>query len=215
MKGMYYAGVRQITVGEFDIPKPGPSECVIKVKRAALCGSDLIHYLMDQETWDRMTGKTVGGAPGIIPGTIVGHEASGEIYEVGSAVTGFKPGDRVSVYHHIGCGHCEMCDGGNMMSCVNRKAMGTNFNGTDSEYLCIPARNCMPLPEGLSYDDGTAKAVSDGYEVQSPDPSVTGTAQVTITCEGVQVSYDVLVLPCSVLGDGRDQLSDLQRILLS
>lgn len=67
----------------------------------------------------------------------------------------------------------------------------------------------------LSYDDGTAKAVSDGYEVQSPDPSVTGAAQVTITCEGVQVSYDVLVLPCSVLGDERERLSDLQRILLS
>lgn len=66
----------------------------------------------------------------------------------------------------------------------------------------------------LTYSDGTAKVVSDGYSVQVPAPAVTGNAPVVITCQGVRASYDVTVLHCSVFGSGQDHIYDMQSLLL-
>lgn len=154
MKGIYFKGDRRLALGDFPVPSPSNNQVVLKVIRASICGSDMIFYKIPPDIWEDLTTSSHGGAPGIIPGIITGHEAAGIVEKIGPGVTNVKPGDRVTVYHHQGCGFCEQCLGGNMMSCPFRTPMGMTLNGSNSEYLLINARNCLPLPDELTYDDG-------------------------------------------------------------
>jgi threonine 3-dehydrogenase len=86
-----------------DVPAPevGPNDVLIRVRRASICGTD-IHIL----NWDEWSQRTVP-----VPLTI-GHEFMGEIAGLGSAVSGFQLGERVSAEGHITCGHCRNCRAG-------------------------------------------------------------------------------------------------------
>merc|ERR1719284_308755 len=80
----------------------------------------------------------------------VGHEYAGEIMEVGDGVRGFKVGDRVSGEGHIVCGHCRNCRAGIRHLCRNTVGVGVNRQGAFAEYMCIPAANTFPIPDGIS-----------------------------------------------------------------
>lgn len=132
-----------------DIPTPeiGPNDVLIKVKKSAICGTDIHIY-----NWDDWARSTI---PITVPSPMaVGHEFSGEIVEMGSEVRGLKLDQRVSAEGHITCGHCRNCRAGKRHLCRNTSGVGVNRSGSFAEYVAIPAVNICPLPSGISDDMG-------------------------------------------------------------
>ena len=129
-----------------DVPEPtiGPNDVLIAVKACGICGSD-IHGM------DGSTGRR-------IPPLIMGHEAAGVIVDVGAAVRGWKPGDRVTFDSTIYCGECFFCRRGQINLCDNRQVLGVSCgdyrrHGAFAEYVVVPERIIAPLPENLSFEE--------------------------------------------------------------
>lgn len=137
---MYY---RNDDVRLATLPKPqiGPDEVLVQVVASGICGSDVLE-------WYRM--KT---AP-----RVLGHEIAGDLAAVGAAVTGWRPGDRVAVTHHVPCNVCRYCLAGHHTACDTLHH--TNFDpGGFAEFVRVPAinvdRGMLRLPEGVSYEEAT------------------------------------------------------------
>ncbi len=141
MRGLLFPGERRVKIAHFPDPTPEVGEVVIRIRAAAVCGSDMYSYRMSAE---RQLQK---GLAGIIPG----HEPSGVVYAVGDGVTNVRVGDRVAVYHFRSCGHCQECRGGDLMWCADRRGYGGPIHGSDAELLITDARNCLPLPDDASH----------------------------------------------------------------
>ena len=126
-----------------EAPKPdcGPNDLIIKIKKTAICGTDVHIY-----KWDEWSQKNVP-----VP-MITGHEFVGVVSEVGSHVKGHKVGDRVSGEGHITCGHCRNCRAGRRHLCRNTIGIGVNHQGAFAEYLCLPAVNAFPIPDDINDD---------------------------------------------------------------
>lgn len=131
-----------------DIPKPvcGTGDIVIKMRAAALCGTDKRIF-------------TGGKTKGVRKDSVVGHEICGSIEEIGSDVTGFEIGEKVAIANVIPCGHCPACLSGRENACMERKAIGYEFDGGFEEYIripeiCIKSGNVVKLPEYVSYRAG-------------------------------------------------------------
>lgn len=130
-----------------DVPKPviaNPTEVLVKIEAAAICGSDV-------HGWDGSTGRRK-------PPIIMGHEGSGIVEEVGSLVTGFKAGDRVTFDSTIFCGSCAFCRSGLFNLCDNRRVLGVSCeeyrrDGIFAEYAIVEERVLFHLPEGLSFTE--------------------------------------------------------------
>jgi len=118
-------------------PVPGPGEAVARV---LACGSGLtIQHVK--------AGRAAADFP-----LIIGHEITGEIVEVGSGVRGLAPGDGVTAYYYLNCGHCRWCLGNLEPLCENTGGnVGRNCDGGYAEYLKLPAHIFIKLPEGLDY----------------------------------------------------------------
>ncbi|MBX6772273.1 MAG: zinc-binding dehydrogenase [Chloroflexi bacterium] len=142
MRGILFPGDRRVVVREFPDPVPGPRQVVVRMRVAAVCGSDLHGY--------RARAAERGAQAEIIPG----HEPCGDVVAVGSEVHSVKVGDRVTVYHYLGCGHCRYCLAGFIQWCPERKGYGGAIHGSDADLLLTNEINCLPLPPGLSYIDG-------------------------------------------------------------
>jgi threonine 3-dehydrogenase len=123
-----------------DTPRPscGPNDVLIKVKKAAICGTDLHIY-----NWDKWAAATIP-AP-----MVVGHEYLGVIEEVGSDVRALKAGQRVSGEGHIVCGFCRNCRAGRAHLCRNTLGVGVNRPGAFADYVVIPASNAYPIPDSI------------------------------------------------------------------
>jgi threonine dehydrogenase-like Zn-dependent dehydrogenase len=162
VKAVVWHGIGDIRIDEVPDPKIlEPSDAIIRVTRSAICGTDL-HLVR-------------GTMPGMQPGTILGHEAVGVVEEVGPAVRGFSPGDRVVVTSTIGCGTCSYCRAGYFAQCdtanPNGPSAGTSFfggpettgpvDGLQAEYARIPfaMTTLVRIPESVS--DDQAILVSD------------------------------------------------------
>jgi propanol-preferring alcohol dehydrogenase len=143
MKGVILEGNKVCRVIETPIPEPADDEVLIRVKSAGICGSDLHFYQDDPE------------ALGDRRAVVIGHEPAGVVEETGKAVRHVSPGDRVTVNHTIGCGHCRYCAAGETVLCPDMKGMAQAGHGGDAEYLTMPERNCFHLPPELSYTDGS------------------------------------------------------------
>ena len=134
-------------------PEVGANDVLIKVKRSAICGTDVHIY-----NWDDWAKKTIP-----VPMT-VGHEFAGEIVEIGSEVHlehfNMKIGDRVSAEGHVTCGYCRNCRAGKRHLCRNTVGVGVNRPGSFAEYVAVPAFNVYKLPEAVSDDMG---AIFDPY----------------------------------------------------
>ncbi|MCP4489468.1 MAG: L-threonine 3-dehydrogenase [Gammaproteobacteria bacterium] len=124
---------------EVDKPVPGPEDVLIRVRKVAICGTDLHIY-----NWDEWAQNNVP-----VP-NIVGHEYIGVIEEVGELVTVVTVGDRVSGEGHIMCGVCRNCRAGRGHLCRDTKGVGVNRAGAFAEYVCIPAENAYRIPEQIS-----------------------------------------------------------------
>jgi len=121
------------------VPEPGPNDVLIKVKKSAICGTD-VHIWK----WDDWSAKTVP-----VP-MVVGHEFCGEIVDCGKAVTKFHIGERVSGEGHVVCGTCRNCRAGRGHLCRNTMGVGVNCPGSFAEYVCIPEANVVPIPDNIS-----------------------------------------------------------------
>ena len=120
MKAVVFHGVGDIRLD--DVPEPTieqPTDAIVRLTASAICGTDL-HMVR-------------GTMPGMVPGTIMGHEGVGVVEAVGSAVRGIKVGDRVVIPSTVCCGHCPYCDAGYTSQCDNAnpngKQAGTAFFG--------------------------------------------------------------------------------------
>ncbi|WP_299951394.1 zinc-dependent alcohol dehydrogenase [uncultured Modestobacter sp.] len=164
MKAVVWHGVGDIRLD--DVPDPqiqDPTDAIIEVTASGICGTDL-HFVR-------------GTMPGMVEGTILGHEAVGVVRETGSGVRNLRPGDRVVIPSTIGCGYCSYCRAGYYAQCDNANpnggAAGTCFfggpqttgpvNGLQAQYARIPYANVGPvwLPEEVS--DDAAILLSDIY----------------------------------------------------
>ncbi len=155
MKGVILPGNSSAELREFPIPTPGHGEVLIKVKSSTICGSDIRCIYREH------LGK---GPEGYQPGMIAGHEPSGQIVSCGPGMRRFREGDRVVVYHISGCGMCNDCRRGYMISCTSswRRAYGWQRDGGMAEYLLAEEKDLVALPDSLSYTDGAQVACGFG-----------------------------------------------------
>ena len=155
MLGAILPGNSTTMLREFSMPTPGHGEVVIRMKSSTICGSDI------RCIYHEHLGK---GPEGYQPGMIAGHEPSGQIVETGPGCRRFKAGDRVIVYHISGCGVCNDCRRGYMISCTSqyRRAYGWQRDGGMAEYLLAEEKDLVLLPNELSYSDGAQVACGFG-----------------------------------------------------
>ncbi|MFJ7754642.1 zinc-dependent alcohol dehydrogenase family protein [Peribacillus muralis] len=125
-------------VKEVPYPAPQSGEVTIKVKHTGICGTDIHIY----------KGEFLSPYP-IIPG----HEFSGVIHEVGENVKGFHVGERVTADPSLFCGECEYCLTHRGNQCENWGALGNTTDGSMAEYVKVPARNVVKLPDSLSFEE--------------------------------------------------------------
>jgi threonine 3-dehydrogenase len=122
-------------------PKVGNNDALVKIKKTAICGTDIHIY-----NWDEWAQKTIP-----IP-MITGHEYAGEIVELGSNVSDLNIGDVVSGEGHITCGRCRNCLAGTIHLCPNTIGVGVNRTGAFAEYLSVPAKNIFKPSREMSTD---------------------------------------------------------------
>ena len=143
VKALLLQAYNQLVYGDVSEPAIGPDDVLIQVKACGICGSD-VHGL------DGSTGRR-------IPPIVMGHEASGVIAEVGSAVDDWQKGDRVTFDSTIYCGHCHFCRRGQINLCDSRRVLGVSCDeyrqhGAYAEYVAVPQHILYRLPDGLSFE---------------------------------------------------------------
>ena len=165
-----------IWMGEAEVPEVGPNDVKIRIKKTAICGTDIHIY-----NWDEWAQKTVP-----VP-MHVGHEYAGEIVEIGSHVRGFELGDRVSGEGHITCGYCRNCRAGRRHLCRNTVGVGVNIPGAFAEFLVLPAVNAFKLPDNIpdeiaAFMDplGNAAHTALSFDLVGEDVLITGAGPIGI-----------------------------------
>ena len=156
MKGAILPGNSTAELKDFPIPQPGHGEVLIKMKSSTICGSDI------RCIYHEHLGK---GPEGYQPGLIAGHEPCGQVVETGPGCRRFNTGDRVIIYHISGCGVCNDCRRGYMISCTSekyRRAYGWQRDGGMAEYLLAEEKDLVFLPDELTYSDGAQVACGFG-----------------------------------------------------
>jgi threonine 3-dehydrogenase len=166
-----------LTLIEADKPGIGPEDVLIRVRRTAICGTDLHIY-----NWDEWAQKTIP-----VP-MIVGHEFSGEIAEIGKAVT--RPlfiGQRVSGEGHIIDLNSAAARAGQPHLDPNTQGIGVNRQGAFAEYLSLPAFNVVPLPQTVDFEIGAlldpfgnAVHTAQQFELMGEDVLITGAGPIGI-----------------------------------
>ncbi|RAJ99158.1 L-threonine 3-dehydrogenase [Aliidiomarina maris] len=168
-------------MSEADKPEIGYNDILIKIKKTAICGTDVHIY-----NWDEWSQNTVP------VGMTVGHEYVGVVAAIGDGVRGFKVGDRVSGEGHITCGHCRNCRAGRRHLCRNTMGVGVNRAGAFAEYLAIPADNAFKLPDEVSDDMaaifdpfGNAVHTALSFDLVGEDVLITGAGPIGMMAAAV------------------------------
>lgn len=160
MKGAVFLGNRRIEVRTFPDPTPGPGEVVIQMKASGLCGSDLKFYRSPPGEAQRSLGFSADSEP-----FIAGHEPCGVVAARGPGVSEREApiGQRVMDHHYAGCGVCKHCRVGWSQLCREGIVVyGVTAHGGHAEYLKVPARTLVPLPDELSFVEGAAVSCGTG-----------------------------------------------------
>jgi L-iditol 2-dehydrogenase len=152
VKALVLKEYRHFAIEDFPVPTLAPDEVLVRVRACGICGSD-VHGM------DGSSGRR-------IPPIIMGHEAAGVIAEVGSAVTGWNKGDRVTFDSTVSCGDCWYCRRGEVNLCENRRVLGVSCgeyrrHGAFAEYIAVPARILYRLPDNIGFEQAAmVEAVS-------------------------------------------------------
>ena len=144
MRSLLLKEYLQLEVADFPQPQPGPGEVLIRVAACGICGSDVHGY--------------DGGSGRRIPPIVMGHEAAGLVAAVGTGVSRFKPGDRVTFDSTVYCGECVFCRRGEVNLCDRREVIGVSCgeyrrHGAFAEYIAVPERILYHLPEAMSFPE--------------------------------------------------------------
>jgi len=155
MTGAYLPGNSTVELREAPVPEPGHGEVLLRMKSSTICGSDIrcIYH------------EHLGKGPEGYQGVIAGHEPSGRIVKAGPGCRRFGVGGRVIVYHISGCGVCNDCRRGYMISCTSeryRRAYGWQRDGGMAEFLLAEEKDLIHLPDELTYGDGAQVACGFG-----------------------------------------------------
>lgn len=160
MKGVVFAGDRQVEFREFEDPTPGPGEVVLEIKASGMCGSDLKYYRAPPGEAAKQLGL---GTTGVV---IAGHEPCGVVVAIGAGVgeREARIGQRAMVHHYRGCGVCPHCSTGWMQLCDEgvKEIYGATGHGAHARYMKVPARTLVTLPDALSFATGAAIACGTG-----------------------------------------------------
>ena len=179
MKALVLTDYKKLEIKEVEKPKiTSPTQVLVEIKAAAICGSDVHGY-------DGSSGRR-------IPPIIMGHEGSGIIHEVGSMVSNFKVGDRVTFDSTLYCGNCSYCKQGLFNLCDNRRVLGVSCpdyhqDGIFAEYALIEERVLYALPDALSFE-----------EAAMAEPA--GVAAHAIRLESPKLGQDVAVVGAGLIG---------------
>lgn len=155
MQGAFLPGDSTVVFKEVSVPEPGHGEVLIKTKASTICGSDI------RAIYHEHLGKGAEGYQNVV----CGHEPCGQVVKCGPGMRRFKEGDRVIIYHISGCGLCNDCRRGYMISCKSdkfRKAYGWQRDGGMAPYMLAEEKDLVLLPNELSYVDGAQVACGFG-----------------------------------------------------
>ncbi len=158
MKGVVFKGSRQLELMEFPDPSPGPDEVVLEIKASGMCGSDLHFYRAAEGA--KSLGLGGDGSP-----IIGGHEPCGVVVARGANVseTLAPDGARVMCHHYKGCGVCPHCRSGWQQLCPEGFVVyGATGHGAHAPYMAVPVSTLVPLPEALSFAEGSAVSCGTG-----------------------------------------------------
>ncbi|SEG30651.1 L-iditol 2-dehydrogenase [Bryocella elongata] len=144
MKSLTLTAYSQLEVVDATRPVPHENELLLRVAACGICGSDVHGY-------DGSSGRR-------IPPIVMGHEAAGVVEAVGSSVTRFRPGDRITFDSTVYCGACEFCLRGEVNLCDHREVVGVSCGdyrraGAFAEYVVVPEHIVYRLPDGLSFPE--------------------------------------------------------------
>src|SRR5215471_14440070 len=181
MQAAYLPGNSTTQLREAPVPTPGHGEVLLRMKASTICGSDIrcIYH------------EHLGKGPEGYQGVIAGHEPCGQIVKAGPGCRRFGEGDRVVVYHISGCGVCNDCRRGYMISCTSekyRRAYGWQRDGGMAEYLLAEEKDLIALPDELSFADGAQ--VACGF----------GTVYEGLQKIGISGDHDVLITGLGPVG---------------
>jgi len=154
MTGVVLPGNSTVEFRQFSVPEPGHGQVLVQMKASSICGSDIRAIYREH----------LGKGPEGYQGVIAGHEPCGQIVKVGPGCKQFKTGDRVVIYHISGCGVCDECKHGYMISCrsPHRAAYGWQRDGGHAAYLLAEENTCVLMPDSLTYVDGALCACGFG-----------------------------------------------------
>lgn len=144
MKSLLLSEYNHLEIADMPVPAIGPGEILVRVEACGICGSDVHGY-------DGSSGRR-------IPPIVMGHEAAGTIDSVGSNVSRFNAGDRVTFDSTVYCGECAFCKGGDVNLCDNRQVIGVSCgdyrrHGAFAEYVVVPQRIVYHLPESIAFSE--------------------------------------------------------------
>src|SRR5690348_2419181 len=170
-----------IWMAEAPKPQVGPNDVLIRIRKTAICGTDMHIF-----NWDDWAQKTIP-----VP-MHVGHEYVGTVEAMGAEVRGLKIGQRVSGEGHIVCGHCRNCRAGRRHLCRNTVGVGVNRPGAFAEYLVIPAVNAFPIPDDIPDEIaaildpfGNAAHTALSFDLVGEDVLITGAGPIGIMAAAV------------------------------
>ncbi len=160
---------KKIMFREVDIPKPGPDQVLVKIKKIGICGSDIHVYH--------------GTHPYTSYPVTQGHEVSGQIVELGEYVKDLYVGQKVTIEPQVFCGHCYPCLHGKYNLCEHLKVMGFQTTGTASEYFAVDSAKVTPIPEDMTYGEGAMlEPLAVTVHAAKRFPDVKGAKAVVLGC---------------------------------
>src|SRR5438552_5367420 len=192
MKSLLLKEYGKFAIEELPRPEPGEQEVLVRVAACGICGSDIHGY-------DGSSGRR-------IPPLVMGHEAAGVVAEVGSGVTGFHEGDRVTFDSTVYCGQCFFCRRGEINLCDNRQVLGVSCgdyrrNGAFAEYVSVPQNILYGLPDGLAFEHAAMiEAVSIAVHAVNLTPHSLGDTAVVV---GAGMIGQLTIQAAKVAGFGR------------
>jgi len=146
MKALVKTAPDNAQIQNVPIPECGPGEVLVRVRSAALCGTDL--HILGWNSWAQNAGIKLP--------FVMGHECCGDVVAAGDGEkNGLKVGDKIAIETHVPCGRCDQCLNGEQHICHNIKLFGVHMNGCFAEYCTVPAVCARRIPDAISYDIGS------------------------------------------------------------
>lgn len=143
-----HGGVEQLRYGDTEAPQlASATDAIVKLKAAAVN-----HHDLSIRRGTRHTGVALPH--------VLGSDGAGTVVAIGNQVKNLHLGDNVCLYPSRACGECEFCATDREFRCMQMRLLGERENGTYGEYISVPARNCLPIPNGFSFDEAAAFPLS-------------------------------------------------------